>query len=87
MVRIRLKRFGRRHAPFYRLCVMDQRSPRDGQAIEEVGTYDPMLKDETKAVTLKDDSIKHWLSKGAQPSETVASLLRKANILPAKTTK
>lgn len=84
MVRIRLKRFGRRHAPFYRLCVMDQRTPRDGQAIEEVGTYNPIEKDDTKAVTLKEERIKHWLSKGAQPSETVATLLRKAELLPAK---
>lgn len=84
MVRIRLKRFGRRHAPFYRLCVMDQRTPRDGQAIEEVGHYNPMEKDDSKAVVLKADRIEHWLSVGAQPSETVKGLLRKAEILPAK---
>ena len=84
MVRIRLKRFGRRHAPYYRLCVMDQRTPRDGQAIEEVGTYNPIEKDDTKALNLKSERITHWLSKGAQPSETVASLLRKAELLPAK---
>jgi len=85
VVRIRLKRFGRRHAPFYRLCVMDQRSPRDGQAIEEVGHYNPMEKDDAKAITLKADRIEHWLSVGAQPSETVKGLLRKAEILPTPT--
>lgn len=84
MVRIRLKRFGRRHHPFYRLCVMDQRTPRNGQAIEEVGHYDPMEKDESKAINIKADRIQHWLSVGAQPSDTVKGLLRKAEILPAK---
>lgn len=63
---------------------MDQRSPRNGQAIEEVGTYNPTEKDDTKVMTLKADRIQHWLSVGAQPSDTVASLLRKAAILPAK---
>ncbi|MFG0249884.1 MAG: 30S ribosomal protein S16 [Phycisphaeraceae bacterium JB051] len=83
MVRIRMKRFGRRHAPYYRLCVMDQRAPRDGQAIEEVGTYDPMEKDDSKALNLKADRIQHWLSVGAQPSDTVKSLLRKAEVIPS----
>jgi small subunit ribosomal protein S16 len=56
---------------------MDQRSPRDGKAIEEVGTYDPMVKDKSKRVTLKLDRVEHWMSVGAQPSEKVAALIRK----------
>lgn len=76
-VRIRMKRLGRRHRPFYRICVMDARVPRDGKAIEEVGTYDPMVRDKSQRVTLKLDRIEHWISVGAQPSEKVAVLIRK----------
>jgi small subunit ribosomal protein S16 len=76
-VRIRMKRLGRKHRPFYRICVMDQRKPRDGKAIEEVGHYDPMVRDKSKRVVLKLDRIEHWLSVGAQPSERVAVLIRK----------
>ncbi|MEM7682603.1 MAG: 30S ribosomal protein S16 [Planctomycetota bacterium] len=82
MVRLRLKRFGRRHRPFYRICAMDIRSPRDGRAIEELGLYDPVQKDPEKQVRLEADRIKHWLSKGAQPSDTVGNLLKKAGIDP-----
>lgn len=77
-VRIRMKRFGRRHRPFFRICVMDVRKPRDGEAIEEVGTYDPMVRDKSQRVMLKMDRIEHWLSVGAQPSEKVAVLIEKA---------
>ncbi|MEM6393951.1 MAG: 30S ribosomal protein S16 [Planctomycetota bacterium] len=80
MVRLRFKRFGRTHRPFYRLCAMDKRSPRDGQAIEELGTYDPLEKDDAKAVNFKDERVKYWLSVGAQPSETVAALLKKHGV-------
>ena len=76
-VRIRMKRMGRTHRPFYRICVMDQRKARDAQAIEEVGTYDPMVKDKSKRVTMKLDRIKYWISVGAQPSEKVAVLMDK----------
>lgn len=76
-VRIRMKRMGRKHRPFYRICVMDQRKPRDGKAIEEVGTYDPMVRDKSKRVTLKMDRIDHWISVGAQPSDNVATLIKK----------
>lgn len=76
-VRIRMKRLGRRHRPYYRICVMDARVPRDGKAIEEVGTYDPMVHDKSQRVTLQMDRIDHWLSVGAQPSEKVAVLIRK----------
>jgi len=76
-VRIRLKRLGRRHRPFYRICVMDQRSPRDGKAIEEIGHYDPMLRDKSQRVVVRMDRVDHWISVGAQPSEKVAVLLDK----------
>ncbi|REJ94014.1 MAG: 30S ribosomal protein S16 [Planctomycetota bacterium] len=76
-VRIRLKRLGRKHRPFYRICVMDQRAPRDGRAIEEIGHYDPMVRDKSKRVVVSLDRVDHWLSVGAQPSEKVAVLIRK----------
>ena len=76
-VRIRMKRMGRTHRPFYRICIIDQRKARDAEAIEEVGTYDPMVKDKSKRVTMKLDRIKYWMSVGAQPSEKVAVLMDK----------
>ncbi len=76
-VRIRMKKMGRAHRPFYRVCVMDQRSPRDGRVIEEVGHYDPMLPETDARVTLKADRIDHWISIGAQPSDKVAVLIKK----------
>ena len=72
-----MKKMGRTHRPFYRICVMDSRKPRDGKAIEEVGTYDPMVRDKSARVNLKLDRIDHWLSVGAQPSEKVGVLIRK----------
>ncbi|HEB60752.1 MAG TPA: 30S ribosomal protein S16 [Phycisphaeraceae bacterium] len=82
MVRLRLKRLGRRHKPFYRLNAIDSRAPRDGRIIEALGWYDPLVTDESKAVSLNEDRIRYWLSVGAQPSETVRALLRKADIDP-----
>ena len=76
-VRIRMKRMGRKHRPFYRICIMDQRKPRDGKAIEEVGFYDTSLRDKAQRVNLKMDRIDYWLSVGAQPSEKVNALIRK----------
>lgn len=76
-VRIRMKRLGRTHRPFYRICVIDQRKAREGQSIEEIGTYDPMVRDKSKRVTLKMDRVDYWVSVGAQPSERVAILIRK----------
>jgi small subunit ribosomal protein S16 len=72
-----MKRLGRTHRPFFRICVMHQQNARDGKAIEEVGTYDPMVKDKSKRVTLNLERIDHWISKGAQPSEKVAVLIKK----------
>lgn len=76
-VRIRMKRMGRRHRPFYRICIMDRQKPRDGRSIEEVGYYDPMVKDKSQRVSLKMDRVDYWLSVGAQPSDKVATLIKK----------
>ena len=75
---------GRRHRPFYRINAMDSRSPRDGRVLEELGFYDPLESDEAKQVKLKEDRIRYWLSKGAQPSETVGNMLRKRGIAVPK---
>ncbi len=80
MVKLRLKRMGRRNRAFFRLCAFDAREERDGRSIEQLGTYDPMEKDESKKVVLKRDRIEYWLSVGAQPTETVASILKKNKI-------
>ncbi len=76
-VRLRMKKMGRTHRPFFRVCAMDQRSPRDGRVIEELGTYDPMCPETDARVTLKTDRVDYWLSVGAQPSEKVATLIKK----------
>jgi small subunit ribosomal protein S16 len=76
-VRLRMKKMGRTHRPFFRVCAMDQRSPRDGRVIEELGTYDPMCPETDARVTLKADRIDYWLGVGAQPSEKVATLIKK----------
>ena len=78
-VKIRLKRFGTKMRPFFRIVVMDSRKPRDGKSIEEVGLYHPIEKEENQ-LTLKVDRIKEWLSKGAIPSSTVKRLLNKQEI-------
>ncbi|MFO1091754.1 MAG: 30S ribosomal protein S16 [Planctomycetaceae bacterium] len=76
-VRIRMKRLGRKHRPFYRICVIDQKKARDGKPIEEIGTYDPMIKDKSKRVVIRMDRVDYWTSVGAQPSEKVAVLVEK----------
>jgi small subunit ribosomal protein S16 len=77
-VRIRLKRFGTKRRPYYRIVVVDSRSPRDGKTIEEVGFYHP-IEIEEKQLTIKEDRIREWLGKGAQPSDTVRKLLNNVN--------
>ena len=79
-VRIRMKKMGRTHRPFFRICAMDQRSPRDGRVIEELGHYDPMCPETDARASLKSDRIDHWISVGAQPSEKVATLIKKYGI-------
>jgi small subunit ribosomal protein S16 len=74
-VRIRLARHGAKKKPFYRIVVADSENPRDGKFLEKVGTYDP-LKDPVE-VSLNPDRIKYWMEKGAIPSDTVRSLLKK----------
>ena len=74
-VRIRLARHGAKKKPFYRIVVADSENPRDGRFLEKVGTYDP-LKDPV-VVSLNPDRIKYWMEKGAIPSDTVRSLLKK----------
>jgi small subunit ribosomal protein S16 len=76
-VRIRLKRLGRTHRPFYRVCTMDSRTPRNGKAIEELGFYDPMVKEKDARVRLNNERIAYWLSVGAKPTEKVQVLINK----------
>jgi small subunit ribosomal protein S16 len=76
-VRIRMKMLGRKHRPFFRIVAIDHRQPRDGRILEELGSYDPMVKDKEARVTLKPDRIRYWMSVGALPSERVAVLLKK----------
>ncbi len=83
MVRLRLKRMGRRHRPFYRLNAVEKRTQRDGRVLENLGWYDPMAKDDSKRVELNGERIKHWLQQGAQPSDTVNDLLAQAEIIDA----
>lgn len=78
-VRIRLKRMGKKKAPFYRVVVADVRSPRDGRFIETIGTYDPAK--EGDQVILEEDRALEWLRKGATPSDTVRSLFSRAGIM------
>ena len=79
MVKIRLKRMGMKKKPFYRVVVADERAPRDGRFIEEIGYYDPM----TEPATIKFDveAAKQWLANGAQPTDTVKVLLKKSGII------
>jgi len=76
-VRIRMKMLGRKHRPYFRIVAIDGRQPRDGRVIEELGTYDPMVKNTDDRVTLRPDRVKYWMSVGALPSERVATLLKK----------
>ena len=77
-VKIRLRRMGKKRAPFYRVVVADSRSPRDGKCIDEIGTYDP--NQEPAMFKVDEEAAKKWLSTGAQPTETVAKLLKQAGI-------
>ena len=76
-VRIRMKVFGRRHRPFFRVCVTDARNPRDGRVLEEVGHYDPMVPETNARAILNGERIDYWLGVGAQPSDKVAVLIKK----------
>jgi small subunit ribosomal protein S16 len=78
VVKIRLKRFGRKNHAFWRINAVDHRSPRDGKVIEELGFYDPIIKDESKQVVVDKVRVEHWIKAGAQPSPTVKQLLKRA---------
>ena len=79
MVKIRLRRLGAKKNPFYRVVVADSRFARDGRFIEEIGTYDPTT--EPSTIKIDADKAKQWLANGAQPTDTVRVLLKKAEIL------
>ena len=79
MVKMRLRRMGAKKAPFYRVVVADSRYPRDGRFIEEVGYYNPQT--EPAEIKIDADKAKDWLAKGAQPTETVKSLLKKSGVI------
>jgi small subunit ribosomal protein S16 len=72
-----MKRMGRKNREYYRICATDRRSPRDGRVIEEIGTYDPHVKETDARCTLDGPRIQHWLSVGAQPSDAVRVLIKK----------
>jgi small subunit ribosomal protein S16 len=78
-VKIRLKKFGAKARPFYRIVIMDTRSPRDSRTIDEIGLYHP-IETEDKQIRIDEEKAKLWLSRGAQPTDTVRSLLNKKNI-------
>ena len=77
MVKIRLRRMGAKKAPYYRIVVADSRAPRDGRFIEEIGTYDPMAEGAAR-IKVDLDRANYWIANGAQPTDTVRGLLKKA---------
>jgi small subunit ribosomal protein S16 len=79
-VKLRLKRFGRLNLPTYRLVATDARSPRDGRIIEALGYYLPLMPRRQEQLKLDGDRVRYWLSVGAQPSETVASMIKRSGI-------
>ena len=79
MVKIRLKRMGMRKNPFYRVVVADERSPRDGRFIDEIGYYDPMKK--PYLINIDKEKALDWMQKGAQPTDSARSLLKRAGVL------
>ncbi|MHC1695079.1 MAG: 30S ribosomal protein S16 [Eubacteriales bacterium] len=78
-VKIRLRRMGAKKAPFYRVVVADSRYPRDGRFIEEIGYFNPLT--EPSEIKIDEEKAKKWIANGAQPTETVKTLLRKSNII------
>ena len=76
MVKIRLQRQGKKKAPFYHIVVADSRTSRDGKIIEQIGTYDPMTKPST--IVLNKEKLEKWIKNGAQPTDTVKSLIKNA---------
>ena len=79
MVKIRLRRMGAKKAPYYRIVVADARSPRDGRCIEEIGTYNPLTN--PAALNVDVEKAQAWIKNGAQPTDTVRTLLKNAGVL------
>ena len=79
MVKIRLRRMGAKKTPFYRIVVADSRYPRDGRFIEEIGTYNPLT--EPASINVNADRAQEWIKTGAQPTDTVRGILKKAGVL------
>lgn len=84
MVRLRMKRMGRRNRPFFRINAVEKREKRDGKVIEQLGWYDPIAKDPAKQLFLNDDRVKYWLSVGAQPTDTMNDILAKRGLIDAE---
>ncbi len=82
-VRLRLKRMGRRHRPFYRIAAMDIRTQRDGRVLELLGHFDPLERDDAKQIVMKQDRVDYWLGVGAQPTDTVKRLIERVREVPA----
>jgi small subunit ribosomal protein S16 len=80
VIKLRLRRMGAKKRPSYRIVAADSRSPRDGRVIESLGYYDPLT--EPATVKVNEDRVRHWLSVGAQPSDTVRDLLRRQGLVP-----
>ncbi|MHB1156674.1 MAG: 30S ribosomal protein S16 [Phycisphaerales bacterium] len=85
-VKLRMKRMGSTHRPFYRIISVDERRKRDGRVIEELGTYNPVDLNVDRQLELKLDRVAYWLSVGAQPSQTVAHLIKRKGMNPASGT-
>jgi len=79
-VRLRLKRFGRRNRPFFRITAVDSRRPRDGRVLEELGHYDPANRRQDQQLNVNLERVQYWLGVGAIPSDTVRDLLRKQGV-------
>jgi len=79
-VKLRMTRMGRRHRPYYRINVIDSRTPRDGRVIEKLGQYDPLEKDKEKQILLNTERAEFWLKQGAVPSDTVSEILLRFGI-------
>lgn len=83
MVRIRMQRMGRRHVPFFRINAVEKQVKRDGKVLENLGWYNPTAKDASKQIQLDEDRVKHWLARGAQPSDTMMDILAQRNLVDA----
>lgn len=81
VLRIRLQRLGRKNRPFYRVSAVDQKTRRDGRVVEALGWYDPLVADPVKQLELNEERLKYWLSKGAQPTETIRDMLAKRKMV------